>query len=224
MAVINPLKITFENWPEDKVDEIEVEYHPDHPEMGSRMLHFTKVAYIEKEDFMEEPVKKFFRLAPGKEVRLKGAYIVKCESFVKDENGEIVEVICSVDMDSRSGSEGANRKVKGTLHWLSEMDAKECEFRLYEPILLDEDDASDPETEENDVEETSSSDFMDRVNPNSISVVKGFCEPAAAETETGTVYQFLRMGYFCKDPDSAAGAPVYNRTVPLKDSWAKTQK
>ena len=226
MAIINPLKITFENWPEDQVDTIDVEYHPDHPEMGTRQLHFTKTAYIEKEDFMEEPVKKFFRLAPGKEVRLKGAYIVKCESFVKDENGEIIEVVCSVDMDSRSGSEGANRKVKGTLHWLSEMDAKECEFRLYEPILMDENQAAqnNEETEENEGEEAAPVDFMDQLNPNSLTVMQGFCEPAAAETEVGTVYQFLRMGYFCKDPDSTEAKPVYNRTVPLKDSWAKTQK
>ena len=139
--------------------------------MGTRKRHFTRTCYIEREDFMEEPVKKFFRLAPGKEVRLKGAYIVKCESFVKDEAGEVVEVICSVDLDSRSGSEGANRKVKGTLHWLSDMDACPAEFRLYEPILLEEDDAAEAETEETEGEEAAPADFMDRVNPHSLTAV-----------------------------------------------------
>ncbi len=229
MAVLNPLKVTFENWPAGKVDELEVENHPDHPEMGTRILNFTGTCYIEREDFMEEPVKKFFRLAPGKEVRLKGAYIVKCERFVKDEAGEITEVICSVDMDSRSGSEGANRKVKGTLHWLSETDACACEFRLYEPILLEHDAAAAVETvvteEGAEPEEPApTADFMTRVNPDSLTACRGFCEPFAAEAPVGTVYQFLRMGYFCKDPASTPDAPVFNRTVPLKDSWAKTQK
>ena len=224
MAVLNPLKVTFENWSADKVDELEVEYHPDHPEMGARKLHFTRTCYIEREDFMEEPVKKFFRLAPGKEVRLKGAYIVKCESFVKDEAGEVVEVICSVDLDSRSGSEGANRKVKGTLHWLSDMDACPAEFRLYEPILLEEDAAAEAETEETEGEEAAPADFMDRVNPHSLTVQKGFCEKVAQDAEAGATWQFLRMGYFCKDPDSTQELSVFNRTVPLKDSWAKTQK
>ena len=224
MAVLNPLKVTFENWPADKVDELEVEYHPDHPEMGTRKLHFTRTCYIEREDFMEEPVKKFFRLAPGKEVRLKGAYIVKCESFVKDEAGEVVEVICSVDLDSRSGSEVANRKVKGTLHWLSDMDACPAEFRLYEPILLEEDAAAEAETEETEGEEAAPADFMNRVNPHSLTVQKGLCEKVAQDAEAGATWQFLRMGYFCKDPDSTQELSVFNRTVPLKDSWAKTQK
>ncbi len=229
MAVLNPLKVTFENWPAGKVDELEVENHPDHPEMGTRIVHFTGACYIEREDFMEEPVAKFFRLAPGKEVRLKGAYIVKCERFVKDEKGEVTEVVCSVDLSSRSGSEGANRKVKGTLHWLSDMDAFSCEFRLYEPILLEHDAdaaAEAVETEEGgEVQEVApAADFMARVNPNSLTVVRGFCEPFAAEAPVGCVYQFLRMGYFCKDPASTPDAPVFNRTVPLKDSWAKAQK
>lgn len=229
MAVLNPLKVSFENWPADKVDALEVENHPNHPEMGTRIVHFTGTCYIEREDFMEEPVKKFFRLAPGKEVRLKGAYIVKCERFIKDETGEVTEVICSVDLDSRSGSEGANRKVKGTLHWLSDRDARACEFRIYEPILLEHDDAAAAETVRTEEgleseEEAPAADFMKRVNPNSRTVLHGFCEPFAAEAPVGTVYQFLRMGYFCKDPDAKPAAPVFNRTVPLKDSWAKTQK
>ena len=226
MAVLNPLKLTFANWEEGKVDTLTVENHPDHPEMGTREIHFTKHAYIEREDFMEEPVKKFFRLAPGKEVRLKGAYIVRCDEVVKDENGEIVELICSVDLDSRSGSEGANRKVKGTLHFLSDMDARDCEFRLYEPILREEEPEAaaqaDPEAEEG--AEPAASDFMSRINPDSLRVMKGYCEPFIAEAEVGATFQFLRMGYFCKDKDSTPELPVFNRTVGLKDSWAKVAK
>ena len=228
MAVLNPLKVEFTNWPEDKVDEIECENHPDHPEMGSRTVRFSKYVYIEREDFMEEPVKKFFRLAPGKEVRLKGAYIVRCDEFVKDETGEVVLLKCSVDLDSRSGSAGAERKVKGTLHWVSEIDARPCEFRLYEPILAED----EPEAEQIDAEsvegeepvEAPAADFMSRVNPNSIAVLQGFCEPAIADAQVGDRFQFLRMGYFCKDRDSTPEKAVYNRTVPLKDSWAKVQK
>ena len=226
MAVLNPLKLTFANWEEGKVDTLTVENHPDHPEMGTREIHFTKHAYIEREDFMEEPVKKFFRLAPGKEVRLKSAYIVRCDEVVKDENGEIVELICSVDLDSRSGSEGANRKVKGTLHFLSDMDARDCEFRLYEPILREEEPEAaaqaDPEAEEG--AEPAASDFMSRINPDSLRVMKGYCEPFIAEAEVGATFQFLRMGYFCKDKDSTPELPVFNRTVGLKDSWAKVAK
>ena len=227
MAVLNPLKLTFANWEEGKVDTLTVENHPDHPEMGTREIHFTKHAYIEREDFMEEPVKKFFRLAPGKEVRLKGAYIVRCDEVVKDENGEIVELICSVDLDSRSGSEGANRKVKGTLHFLSDMDARDCEFRLYEPILREEEPEAaaqaDPEAEEG-AEPAASGDFMSRINPDSLRVMKGYCEPFIADAEVGATFQFLRMGYFCKDKDSTPELPVFNRTVGLKDSWARVAK
>ena len=225
MAVLNPLKLTFTNWGEDETDELTVENHPDHPEMGTRTVRFTRHAYIEREDFMEEPVKKFFRLAPGKEVRLKGAYIICCEEVVKDEAGEIVELKCTVDRSSRSGSEGANRKVKGTLHWLSDADATPCEFRLYEPILNEE--PEEPETvdvEDEEAAEAAPADFMDRINPDSLKVVRGFCEPCIASSKVGDSFQFLRMGYFCKDKDSTAELPVYNRTVGLKDSWAKVAK
>ena len=225
MAVLNPLKLTFSNWEDGKVDKLTVENHPDHPEMGTRTVRFTRHAYIEQEDFMEEPVKKFFRLAPGKEVRLKGAYIIRCDEVVKNAEGEIVELICSVDLDSRSGSEGANRKVKGTLHWLSDIDARPAEFRLYEPILLEEpEEVEAPEVEDEDVAEAAPADFMDRINPDSLKVVRGFCEPYIADSEVGASFQFLRMGYFCKDKDSTAELPVYNRTVGLKDSWAKVAK
>ena len=225
MAVLNPLKLTFTNWGEDETDELTVENHPDHPEMGTRTVRFTRHAYIEREDFMEEPVKKFFRLAPGKEVRLKGAYIICCEEVVKDEAGEIVELKCTVDRSSRSGSEGANRKVKGTLHWLSDADATPCEFRLYEPILNEE--PEEPETvdvEDEEAAEAAPADFMDRINPDSLKVVRGFCEPCIASSKVGDSFQFLRMGYFCKDGDSTDALPVFNRTVGLKDSWAKVAK
>ena len=226
MAVLNPIRLTFTNWEEGKVDELTVDNHPDHPEMGSHTVRFTRHAYIEQEDFMEEPVKKFFRLAPGKEVRLKGAYIIQCNEVVKDENGNLTELLCTVDLNSRSGSEGANRKVKGTLHWLSDLDAVPAEFRLYEPILSEEPEETEIVAASEDEEEAAapSTDFMDRLNPNSLTVVKGFCEPYIANSEVGTTFQFLRMGYFCKDKDSTAELPVFNRTVGLKDSWAKAAK
>ena len=232
MAVLNPLKVTLVNWPEDQVDMLEIENHPDHPEFGTRMVSFGRDLYIEREDFMEEPVKKFFRLAPGKEVRLKGAYIIRCDEVVKDADGEVVELKCSVDMDSRSGSEGANRKVKGTLHWVSAIDAVPCELRLYEPILSEEAEqeleaaqaAVEPDEEGVETEAAPAGDFMSRLNPNSLTVLRGFCEPYIARAEVGDAFQFLRMGYFCKDKDSTDALPVFNRTVALKDSWAKEAK
>ena len=224
-AVVDPLKVTLVNWPEDQLDALEVENHPDHPEMGTRTVTFGRELYIEKEDFMEEPIKKFFRLAPGREVRLKGAYIIKCEDFVKNENGEVVELKCSVDMDSRSGSEGANRKVKGTLHWVSAAEGVPCEYRLYEPILSEEveEEAQPAEAELDEdgkvAEAAPAADFMSRLNPNSLTVKQGFCEPFIAHSEVGSSFQFLRMGYFCKDRDSTEAMPVFNRTVALKDGF-----
>ena len=225
MAVVDPLKVTLVNWPEDQLDALEVENHPDHPEMGTRTVTFGRELYIEKEDFMEEPIKKFFRLAPGREVRLKGAYIIKCEDFVKNENGEVVELKCSVDMDSRSGSEGANRKVKGTLHWVSAAEGVPCEYRLYEPILSEEveEEAQPAEAELDEdgkvAEAAPAADFMSRLNPNSLTVKQGFCEPFIAHSEVGSSFQFLRMGYFCKDRDSTEARPVFNRTVAPKDGF-----
>ena len=226
MAVLDPVKLTLINWPEGQVDEIVMENHPDHPEMGTRTVRFGKDLYIEREDFMEDPPKKFFRLAPGREVRLKGAYIIKCEEVVKDEAGNIVELKCSVDLTSKSGGEGAARKVKGTLHWVSALDARPIEVRLYEPILAEE-----AEVEQVEVDETGevtdaapAKDFISRLNPNSLTVLSGaLAEPAIADAQVGDRFQFLRMGYFCKDKDSTPEKPVFNRIVPLKDSWAKAQ-
>jgi glutaminyl-tRNA synthetase len=229
--VVRPLKVILTNWPEDKRDELEIENHPKHPEMGTHKVVLTREIYVEQEDFMEVPAKKYFRLYPGNEVRLMGAYIIKCEGCEKDENGNVTAVLCTVDMDSRNGSEGANRKVKGTLHWVSAADAVECEYRLYEPILSEEveqeveaAEAAQELDEEGKVVEAAPVDFMDRINPNSLVVTNGYCEPYIANAEVGTAFQFLRMGYFCKDKDSVDAKPVFNRTVPLKDSWAKEAK
>lgn len=227
MAVLDPLKLTLTNWPKSQVDELIMENHPDHPEMGQRTVRFSKTLYIEREDFMENPPGKFFRLKPGGEVRLKGAYIIKCEQVIKDEDGRIVELLCSVDLGSRSGSEGANRKVKGTLHWVSELDACPIEARLYEPILNEKppEDALDEDQGEGDeAAAPPKKDFISRLNPDSLKVLHGVAEPFIARAQVGDKFQFLRMGYFCKDPDSTEELPVFNRTVALKDSWAKINK
>ena len=215
MVVQKPLKVTLVNWPEDDVKEITVENHPDHPEMGTRTVHFGRELYVDQDDFMEVPAKKFHRLYPGNEVRLKGAYIIRCDECVKDDAGNVTELRCTVDLDSASGTEGANRKVKGTLHWVSAADAVPVELRLYESLLSDEDE-EDEETEKND--------FVSRVNPNSLTVLQGVAEPCVRDAEVGATWQFLRTGYFCKDPDSTPEKPVYNRTVGLKDTWARQAK
>ena len=173
---------------------------------------------------MEEPVKKFFRLFPGGEVRLKGAYIIRCDEFVKDQDGKVVELRCTVDLDSRSGSEGASRKVKGTLHWVNAADAVPVAARLYEPLLADENDQEEEDDEAGEKAAPAKKDFISRLNKNSLVEAKGFAEPALDSAEAGATFQFLRLGYFCKDSDSAAGKPVYNRTVTLKDSWAKANR
>ena len=224
MAVLHPLKLTISNWDEGKTDEVETENHPDHPEMGTRRLHFGKHIYIDSDDFMLDPPKKFFRLAPGLEVRLKGAYIIKCEDVITDANGNVCEVICSADLDSRSGSEGAARKVKGTLHWLSEEDAVRAEMRLYEPLIMDENAQTEEDSEEESEETESAKGFDIKINPGSlVTITDALVEREAAACAVGERFQFLRTGYFCKDPDSTAETPVFNRIVPLKDSWAKAK-
>ena len=217
MAVLNPLKVVLTNWPESETKTVTLENHPDHPEMGERTISFGRELYIEQEDFMEVPVKKYQRMFPGNEVRLKGAYIVRCDDCVKDADGNVTEVHCTVDLDSFSGSAGADRKIKGkTLHWVPADDCIPFEARLYDPLLnddLSEDDA-----------EADKKDFISRLNPESLKVCKGFAEKVIAEAETGTSFQFLRTGYFCKDPDSTDSLPVYNRTVGLRDTFAKQTK
>lgn len=214
MAVLNPLKIVFSNWEEGKVDWLTQENHPEHPEFGERQTPFSKEIYIEREDFMENPPGKFFRLKPGGEVRLKGAYIIKCEEVVKNDAGEVDHLVCSVDHDSRSGSPGANRRVKGTLHWVEKSTATPFIARLYEPLLLDDD-----ALEEDADGESDKKDFIARLNPNSLVTKHGVVEPILAEAKPGDTFQFLRTGYFCMDPDSEGGNPVYNLVVSLKDSY-----
>ena len=178
---------------------------------------------------MEVPAKKYQRMFPGNEVRLKGAYIVRCDSCVKNDAGEVVEVHCTVDMDSASGSEGANRKIKGkTLHWVSAADAVPFEARLYEPLLSAEDEAMEAESElaEEGAENAAPAkkDFISRLNPNSLTVLQGMAEPVVRDCPVGTAFQFLRSGYFCKDPDSTPDLAVFNRTVGLRDTFAKKVK
>ena len=232
MAVLRPLKLVLTNWPEGKRDELPVENHPDHPEMGTHTSVFTRELYIEQDDFMEVPAKKYFRLFLGGEVRLKGAYIIRGESCDKDENGNVTCVYCTVDMDTRNGSEGANRKVKGTLHWVSATESLPMEVRLYEPLLMEENAqveaaAEEPEALEKAEEEAPlpsnalKKDFLKRLNPDSLTVCRGYMENVLAGAAVGDKYQFLRMGYFCKDVDSTAELPVFNRVVGLKDSFKK---
>jgi glutaminyl-tRNA synthetase len=211
MAVLQPLRVVIENYPEDQVEELDAEINPEKPEMGSRKIPFSRVVYIEQEDFMEEPPKKFFRLAPGQEVRLKHAYIIKCEQVVKNaQTGEIVELRCTYDPETKSGGAASGRKVKGTLHWVSAAHALPAEVRLYDYLLVDNPD-----------EERDESDFIASLNPKSLEVVTSFVEPSLATAASGDKYQFLRQGYFCVDPDSTKEKCVFNRVVGLRDSWAK---
>ena len=225
MAVLRPIRVVLTNWPEGETKALIVENHPDHPEMGTRTVTFGRELYIEQEDFMEVPAKKYQRMFPGNEVRLKGAYIVKCEDCVKDAEGNVVEVHCTVDFDSLSGSAGADRKIKGkTLHWVSAVDAVPFEARLYEPLLMNEGDLEAEETEDGETATPDKKDFISRLNPNSLTVLEGVAEPCVKEAEVGATYQFLRTGYFCKDPDSTPDKPVYNRVVGLRDTFGRQTK
>ncbi len=210
-AVLEPVLVEFTNWPEGKTETLSVQNHPNYPAMGEHTMTIGKRIYIEATDFMEEPVKKFHRMSPGKEVRLKDAFIVLCEGFERDENGAL-KILCSVDFDSRSGSEGANRKVKGTLHWVNAHDCLPFEARLYEQILL-------PSENEED-----SKDYIERFNHDSLLVKSGYMERYLGEAKVGDTYQFLRNGYFCKDPDSTEDCAVFNRVVGLRDTFSKQLK
>ena len=214
MVVLRPLKVVIENFPGNTVEELTAENNPENPDMGSRIVPFSRELYIEQEDFMEQPPGKFFRLAPGREVRLKHAYIVKCEQVVKDpQSGEILEVRCTYDPESKSGGATSGRKVKGTLHWVSAAQAVPAEVRLYDHLFKD--------ATAGDINEEAGQSVM---NPHSlVSLKQAMMEPSLANAEPGTRYQFLRQGYFCVDPDSRPGAIVFNRIVSLRDSWAKAQ-
>ena len=213
MTVLNPVKLIIENYPEGQSEELPAMINPEDPDSGNRMVPFSRELYIEREDFMENPPKKFFRLAPGQEVRLKYAYIIRCDSVVKDENGEITEIHCTYFPDTKSGME-TTRKTKGTLHWVSIPHGVEAEVRLYDRLF------TVPEPE--DVEE--GQDFKDFINPDSLNVVKGWCEPSIKSAVAGQAYQFERLGYFNMDKDSTEEKLVFNRTVTLRDSWAKIEK
>ncbi len=210
MAVLNPLKLIITNYPADRTEEMETINNPEDESMGYRTIPFSREIYIEKEDFLEDPPKKFFRLGPGREVRLKSAYIIKCEDFKKDADGNVVEVYCSYDEATRSGGPEAGRKVKGTLHWVSVKHALEAEVRLYDRLF------SDPEPAGH--KDISPIDFL---NPDSLKVIKGYVEPSLKDAKPLDHFQFQRLGYFNVDPDTAPDKLVFNRTVPLRDNWTK---
>ncbi len=215
MAVINPLKVILDNYPEDLTEEMEAINNPEDESRGKRTVPFSRELYIEKEDFMEIPSQKYFRLSPGKEVRLRSAYIIKCESFVKDPStGEITEIHCTYDPKTRSGMPESNRKVKGTLHWLSVKHAIKAEIRLYDRLFM----------KENPDEAVEGKDYKDFLNPDSLKVITGQIEPSILRANPGDKFQFERIGYFCVDKDSAGNNLIFNRTVTLKDSWVKIGK
>ena len=210
MAVLNPVKLIIDNYPE--TDEMmDAVNNPENADAGTRKVTFAKELYIEREDFMENPTGKFFRLKPGGEVRLKYAYIIKCESIVKDNDGNITEIHCTYAPDTKSGMENINRKVKGTLHWVAAKDAISVEVRLYDRLFSKE----NPE----DVEE--GQDFKTNLNPHSLKIITGYAESSLRNAKAGEQYQFERLGYFCVDKDTTADKIIFNKTVGLKDSWAK---
>jgi glutaminyl-tRNA synthetase len=213
MAVLDPLKVIITNYPEDKTEELETINNPEDETMGSRTIPFSRELYIERSDFMEDPPKKFFRLGPGMEVRLKSAYIIKCEDYKKDAQGNITELYCTYDETSKSGADTSGKKVKGTLHWVSANHALEAEVRLYDRLF------SDPEPDGH-----KDRDFMEFMNPDSLQVVKGYVEPGLADAKPLDHFQFQRIGYFNMDPDSKPGALVFNRTVPLRDTWSRNSQ
>ena len=215
MAVLRPLKVVIENYPEDQVEELEAINNPEDESMGTRKIPFSRVLYIEEEDFREDPPKKWFRLAPGREVRLKHAYYITGERAVKDAHGRGVELHCTYDPESRGGWTPDGRKVRGTLHWVSAAHALDAEVRLYDRLYT----KADPL----DVKE--GADFISNLNPNSLETLTACkVEPSLADVRPGQRFQFLRLGYFCVDLDSSAGGLVFNRTVPLRDTWAKIEK
>lgn len=211
MGVINPLRVIIENWPGETVEELDAANHPQRPEMGSRKVTFGREIFIEQEDFMEDPPKKFFRLGPGREVRLRYAYFITCREVVKDESGKISHLVCTYDPETRGGDAPDGRKVKGTLHWVSAQGSVPARVRLYDRLFS----TQDPEAK--------GEEFIDKLNPDSLVCLDNArVETSAASTEPGTVVQFERLGYFCLDTkDSTPDMPVFNRTVTLRDTWAK---
>jgi glutaminyl-tRNA synthetase len=214
LAVLRPLKVVIENYPEGQVEELDAVNNPEDPSAGSRRLPFSRELYIERSDFEETPPKGFFRLSPGKEVRLRWAFFIKCERVVKDENGNVIELRCTYDPATRGGNAPDGRKVKGTIHWVSAAHALECEVRLYDHLFR----VPNPD----DVPEGAS--YLDNLNPASLEVLTARVEPSVAGAAVDAKHQFERLGYFCVDKDSTPKKLVFNRTVTLADTWAKMQK
>lgn len=207
MAVLRPLKVVITNYPEGQVEQLDAEINPENPEMGNRQISFSREIYIEQDDFMENPPNKYFRLFPGNEVRLKNAYFIKCNDFIKDAEGNVIELHCTYDPETKSGSGFTGRKVKGTIHWVEATQAIPAEFRLYEPLIMD------------DAKEEGDS-FLDRINPNSLEVISGYVEPNMKDAKPHDKLQFFRHGYFNVDPKyTSANKHVYNRVVSLKSSF-----
>jgi glutaminyl-tRNA synthetase len=211
MAVLRPLRVVLENYPAGQTEMLEAVNNPEDPAAGTRQVTFGRVLYIEQDDFMEDPPPKFYRLAPGREVRLRYGYFIRCTDVVKDAAGRVVELRCTYDPDTRGGSAPDGRKVKATIHWVSAAHALPVEARLYDHLFT----RPDPD----DVEE--GENFLGALNPKSLEVVEGFAEPSIAGSPIGKHYQFERLGYFVTDPDSTPARPVFNRTVTLKDAWAR---
>ncbi|NLX79030.1 MAG: glutamine--tRNA ligase/YqeY domain fusion protein [Clostridiales bacterium] len=212
MAVLDPIKLVIDNYPDDLVEELPVEYHPDHEEMGSRNVTFSKELYIERSDFMIEPVKKYYRLYPGNEVRLKSAYIVKCTSYETDENGNVTCVHCTYDPETRGGNAPDGRKVRGTIHWVNAKDAVDAEVRLYDRLFK----------VENPADDSDGLSLEDKLNPDSLIILKGCkIEKDILNAKVGQIFQFMRQGYFCIDKDSTEDNLIINRTVQLNSSWDK---
>ncbi|MEM9683388.1 MAG: glutamine--tRNA ligase/YqeY domain fusion protein [Pseudomonadota bacterium] len=211
MAVLRPLKVVIENYPEGQTEELEAANHPGDPSQGTRTVPFGRELYIEREDFMEDPPRKFFRLAPGREVRLRFAYFLTCNEVIKNDKGEIVELRCTYDPETKGGNAPDGRKVKGTIHWVAAHSALPAEVRLYDHLFSAE-------------EPGAGDDFLSDINPQSLEVLTGCrLEPGLADAATGEALQFERLGYFCADPDGSADRPVFNRTISLRDSWAKAK-
>jgi glutaminyl-tRNA synthetase len=208
LAVLHPLKVVITNYPEGKTEKLDAINNPEDPDAGTRTIPFSREVYIDRADFMETPAPKYFRLKPGGDVRLKYAYIIRCEEVVKDASGEIVELRCTADLESKAGGATSNRKVKGTIHWVSASDAVDAEVRLYDRLFT----VAEPDAE---------GDFKKFINPHSLEIVTAKCEPSLAEAKPELRYQFERLGYFALDPDSRPGKLVFNRTIGLRDTWAK---
>ncbi len=215
MAVLHPLRVVIDNYPEDKVEELDCVNNPEDPSMGTREVPFSRVLYLEQDDFREEPPKKYFRLAPGREIRLRYAYFIKCVDVIKDEKGKVVELHCTYDPKTRGGDAPDGRKVKATLHWVSANHALKAEVRLYDRLF----------TKANPNEVDEGKDFTSNVNSKSLEILRSCrVEPSLKDAAPGNRYQFERLGYFCVNPDSSDGALVFNRTVSLRDTWAKIEK